>query len=77
MSIESLLSDLIAEQKETNRLLAQSLHREEWLSIPETATRLNVSTDTVRRKILSKEWPARQFGRSWRVNVNAIVGENK
>ena len=74
MSIENLLSALIAQQKETNRLLAASLQREEWVSIPEAANRLNVSCDTVRRRITAKEWPAQRVGRSWRVNVNAISG---
>jgi excisionase family DNA binding protein len=73
MSIEALLAELVTQQRETNRLLAQSLMREEWVSLQEAATRANVSIDTVRRKVLAKEWPARRIGRSWRVDINSVL----
>jgi len=43
--------------------------RNEWLTIPQAATRLECSTDTIRRRIASGEIEARGIGKTRRVRL--------
>jgi excisionase family DNA binding protein len=75
VSLESQLDELIAEVRKINEKLPAALNGKgaEWVSIQETAARLSISPDTVRRKIVSRELPAKRIGKSWRVDITAIL----
>ncbi len=42
------------------------------LSISEAAKRLNVSVDTVRRRLTAGELKGHKFGRAWRIQVSDL-----
>lgn len=43
-----------------------------WLTIPEAAVYLSVSSDTIRRRIKDKKLPASIFSRKYRIHVDDL-----
>lgn len=57
--------------------MSQPASSSEWFSVGETARKLNISSDLVRKMIRSGEIEARKFGRIIRVRASSLESAGK
>jgi len=48
------------------------MNPERWISIPEVASYLGISKETIYRKLKSKTIPAYKVGKQWRFKISEI-----